>query len=191
MSKVECFSPITEVYCDGGEVGPMIARSFAFGVGMLVAATQFPLCAAEPQNSIVITGQTNTPVHFGIEELAGLPAIQVKTAFHTDRGTNTAFFEGPLLWTVLQKVGAIDPDKHREQVSQTVIITGRDGYRAVLAIGEISPEFEAKQVILAERMDGKSLDADHLRVVVPLDKRGGRSVRDVARIEVLLPSESK
>ena len=60
----------------------------------------------------------------------------------------------------------------------------RDGYHAVLAVGEIAPEFEAKQVILSERMDGKPLDADHLRVVVPLDKRGSRSVRDVVRIEV-------
>lgn len=170
----------------------MIARRFAFGVGMLVAASALsPLCAAEPQSGVMIAGQANTPVHFGIEELAALPAIQINTAFLTDRGTHPASFEGPLLWTVLQKAGAIDPDKHREQVSQTVMITGRDGYRAVLAVGEIAPEFEGKQIILAEKMDGKPLDADHLRVVVPLDKRGGRSVRDVTRIEVLSSSEPK
>lgn len=167
----------------------MITR---LGVGMLVAAAALsPLRAAEPQSGIVIAGQANTAVHFGIEELAGLPAIQVTTAFLTERGTRAASFDGPLLWTVLQKAGAIDPDKHREQVSQTIVVTGRDGYRAALAVGEIAPEFEGKQVILAEQMDGKPLDADHLRVVVPLDKRGGRSVRDVARIEVLTPSESK
>jgi hypothetical protein len=61
----------------------------------------------------------------------------------------------------------------------------------VLAHGEIAPEFEAKQVILAERMDGKSLDAYHLRVVVPLDKRGGRSVWDMTHIEVTAPSVSQ
>jgi hypothetical protein len=95
------------------------------------------------------------------------------------------------LWTVLQKAGVIDPALHREQVSQSVVIVGRDGYRAVLAVGEIAPEFEGKQVILAERIDGQPLDAEHLRVVVPLDKRGGRSVRDVARIEVTAPSLSQ
>jgi len=67
------------------------------------------------------------------------------------------------------------------------VILGRDGYRAVLALAEIAPEFEAKQVILADHIDGKPLDADHLRVVVPLDKRGGRSVGDVVRIEVTTP----
>jgi hypothetical protein len=77
---------------------------------------------------------------------------------------------------------------HREQVSQTVLILGRDGYRAVLALGEIAPEFEGEQVILAaERMDDQPLDAEQLRIIVPLDKRGGRSVREVARIEVSMP----
>jgi len=94
------------------------------------------------------------------------------------------FFEGPLLWTVLEKAGVIDLAKRRDRVSQTIMIVGRDGYHAVLALAEIAPEFEAKQVILVERMDGTPLDADHLRMVVPLDKRGGRSVRDVVRIEV-------
>ena len=169
----------------------MIARGFVLGMGVLVGAALIPLCAAEPQSGVMIAGQANTPVHIGVEELAGLPAIQVNTAFLTDHATHPASFQGPLLWTVLQKAGAIDPDKHREQVSQTVVITGRDGYRSVLAVGEIAPEFEGKQIILAEKMDGKPLDADHLRVVVPLDKRGGRSVRDVMRIEVLSSSEPK
>jgi hypothetical protein len=42
-------------------------------------------------------------------------------------------------------------------------------------------------VILAERMDDQPLDAEQLRIIVPLDKRGGRSVREVARIEVSTP----
>ena len=102
-------------------------------------------------------------------------------------GTHSASFEGPLLWTVLQKAGVVDPAMHREQASESVVILGRDGYRAVLALGEIAPEFEGKQVILAERMDDQPLDAEQLRIIVPLDKRGGRSVREVARIEVSTP----
>jgi hypothetical protein len=38
-----------------------------------------------------------------------------------------------------------------------IVILGRDGYRAVLALGEIAPEFGAKQVILAERMASRSM----------------------------------
>jgi hypothetical protein len=59
----------------------------------------------------------------------------------------------------------------------------------VLALAELAPEFEGKQVILAQQMNGKPLGNGHLRVVVPADKRGGRSVRDIARIGVeTLPS---
>jgi len=90
-----------------------------------------------------------------------------------------------------RRFGATTDHANPDQVSQTIMILGRDGYRAVLALGEIAPEFEAKRVILAERIDGKPLDADHLRVVVPLDERGGRSVRDVARIEVTAPSSAE
>jgi hypothetical protein len=51
------------------------------------------------------------------------------------------------------------------------------------------PNFEGKQIILAQQMDGKPLGNGHLRVAVPADKRGGRSVRDIACIEVkTLPS---
>jgi hypothetical protein len=72
-------------------------------------------------------------------------------------------------------------------VSQIVVITGRDGYRAVLGVGELAPEFENKPMMLADKMDGKPVGAGHLRVVVPLDKHGGRSVRDVVGIEVVTP----
>jgi DMSO/TMAO reductase YedYZ molybdopterin-dependent catalytic subunit len=137
---------------------------------------------------ITITGPSREPVTLSAEELSRLPMTQVNVAFLTEHGTHSAAFEGPLLWTVLQDAGALDPTRHNEQVSQTVAVVGRDGYRAVLAVGEIAPEFEGKQIIVAERMDGKPLDAGHLRVVVPLDKRGGRSVRDIVRIEVSAPS---
>jgi DMSO/TMAO reductase YedYZ molybdopterin-dependent catalytic subunit len=153
-------------------------------LAMLVGTAIAPLDAAEPQPAIIIAGPSHPPVNLSIEELARLPTTQVNTAFLGEQDTHPVSFEGPLLWTVLQKAGVVDPAKHRDQVSQSIVILGRDGYRAVLGLGEIAPEFEGKQVIVAERMDGKPLDAEHLRVVVPLDKRGGRSVREVTRIEV-------
>jgi DMSO/TMAO reductase YedYZ molybdopterin-dependent catalytic subunit len=163
-------------------------RTLAASAMLVMAAATAPSDAAEPQTGIPVVGPSKLPVNLSLRELAELPTTQVQTNFLTEDGRHAATFDGPLLWTVLQKVGVINPAKHREQVSQAIIILGRDGYRAILALGEIAPEFEGKQVILAEQMDGKPLDAEHLRVVVPVDKRGGRSVRDVARIEVATPS---
>ena len=66
--------------------------------------------------------------------------------------------------------------------SQQVIVTGQDGYSATIGMGEIDPEFENKQVILATERDGKAIDIP--RLAIPGDKRAGRSVRDVASIVV-------
>jgi DMSO/TMAO reductase YedYZ molybdopterin-dependent catalytic subunit len=164
----------------------MLRRRISLAL-MLGAFAVAPLRAAEPPPPLVIAGPAHTAANITMAELAQLPMIQVNVSFLTERGTRSASFEGPLLWSVLERAGVMDPAKHGQQVSQTVMIEGRDGYRAVLALGEIAPEFEGKQVILAQRMDGQLLDPDHLRVVVPLDKRGGRSVRDVTRIEVSAP----
>ena len=152
----------------------------------LYVAVVAPLDAAEPAPPapIIVSSPSHAAVRLAVQDLAGLPAAQADVAFLTEHGEHRASFEGPLLWAVLQKVGAVDPARPREQVSRSVVITGRDGYWAVLALAEIAPEFEGKQVLLAERMDGHALGEGHLRVVVPLDKRGGRSVRDVSQIEV-------
>jgi hypothetical protein len=72
----------------------------------------------------------------------------------------------------------------RARLRRTIMVTGRDGYTAVLALAEIDPEFEGKQVVLAYRRDGKPIDGNALRLVVPGDRRSGRSVRDVVRIDL-------
>jgi DMSO/TMAO reductase YedYZ molybdopterin-dependent catalytic subunit len=164
----------------------LIQRVSLASAMILYVAVIAPLYAAEPEPParIIVTSPSHAAVRLTIEDFARLPTVKIDLAFLTEHGERRASFEGPLLWTVLQKAGAVDPARHREQVSRTVVVIGTDGYRAVLALGEIAPEFEGKQVILAERMDGQPLGAGHLRLVVPLDKRGGRSVRDVAHIEV-------
>ena len=100
------------------------------------------------------------------------------------QGENGRHFEGPLLWTVLDRAAAVNAPRFHDHVRQTVLLTGRDGYTAVLALGEIAPEFENKQIVIAVRLDGQPLGPDHLRIVVPGDKRGGRGVHDLVRVTV-------
>ncbi len=167
----------------------LIPRALLASATVLYVVVVAPLYAAEPEPPapIIVASPLHAAVKLAIEDLARLPTVKIDVAFLTEHGERRASFEGPPLWIVLEKAGAVDPALHREQVSRAVVIIGTDGYRAVLALGEIAPEFEGKQVILAERMDGQPLGAGHLRIVVPLDKRGGRSVRDVAHIEVTAP----
>lgn len=66
-----------------------------------------------------------------------------------------------------------------------VEVAGSDDYVIAVAMGEIEPNLEAKQILVAYLRDGKPVDpAGSVRVVVPGDKHGARSVRDVTRITV-------
>jgi DMSO/TMAO reductase YedYZ molybdopterin-dependent catalytic subunit len=96
-----------------------------------------------------------------------------------------AAFSGPLLWAVLQAGGTVGGKMSNAVVREYAVVTGADGYRAVVALGEVSPAFEGKAVILATQMDGKTLGPGHDRLVVPGEQRGGRSVRDVVSIAVV------
>jgi DMSO/TMAO reductase YedYZ molybdopterin-dependent catalytic subunit len=138
-----------------------------------------------PADAVTVTGPGGTAARIGADALAALPRVSTTVAYETDAGPRRVAFEGPLLWDVLVKAGAVDPAAPRKQVRQIVLLEGRDRYTAALALGELAPDFEGKQVILADRMDGAALPPEHWRIVVPGDRRGGRNVRDVARIAVL------
>lgn len=112
-----------------------------------------------------------------------LPAIEQQVSFLTGHGSEQAAYTGALLWSVLERAEMLRGDP-QARLRHTIMVTGRDGYVAVLALAEIDPEFEGKQVLLAYRRDGQPLDGHALRLVVPGDRRGGRSVRDVVRIDL-------
>jgi hypothetical protein len=112
-----------------------------------------------------------------------LPAIEEKVSFLTGRGPEQASYTGALLWSVLAEAEMLGGDR-RARLRRTIMVTGRDGYTAVLALAEIDPEFEGKRALLAYRRDGQPIEGHSLRLVVPGDRHGGRSVRDVVRIEL-------
>lgn len=95
-----------------------------------------------------------------------------------------AEFSGPLLWDVLTASGVLEGVKPSDQVRLAVRVTGADGYAAVLAVGEIAPAFGGRPVQIADHADGQPIPDHGLRLVVPGDRHGGRSVRDVVRIDV-------
>ena len=131
--------------------------------------------------SIAQTGGVTITAADGHAATLTLPALQaLPSATASLKGSNGAdiAFAGPTLWSVLGSAGAIDPDVHHH-VRQVVIATGRDGYAATLALGEIDPEFEGKAVVLALDAAGGTL-----RIVVPGDKRLARDVRDVVSLTV-------
>lgn len=118
-----------------------------------------------------------------LAQLRALPATNMTVSFQGEHGQEQATYSGALLWTVLEHAGMIDPAPPRDHVRQVVTVTGVDGYKSVLALAEIDPSFEGKAVLLADVRNGTPIQ-DHPRLIVPGDRRGGRSVRDVVSIAV-------
>jgi DMSO/TMAO reductase YedYZ molybdopterin-dependent catalytic subunit len=102
----------------------------------------------------------------------------------TGHGEQQNEWSGPLLWDVLVDSGAVDPSRPADQVHRAVRVTGADGYTAVIALAEIAPQFASRPIQIADRMNGAPLPPPGLRLVVPGDRRGGRSVRDIVRIDI-------
>jgi hypothetical protein len=132
----------------------------------------------------VIESTGHAPYTLSDAELAALPPTEVLASFIGEHGQERAKYRGALVWSVLERAGAVDPNTPRPHVRQIVTATGQDGYTAVLALAEIDPAFEGKTVILAFEREGASLGAGHARLIVLGDQRGGRSVRDVVRLAV-------
>jgi Oxidoreductase molybdopterin binding domain len=118
------------------------------------------------------------------ERLAALAPITQRIGFMTGRGEQQNEWTGPLLWDVLAAAGVIDPAKPAEAVRLAVRITGADGYTAVVALAERAPQFAGRPIQLADHLNGAPIPDQGLRLIVPGDRLGGRSVRDVVRIDV-------
>ena len=171
-----------------------LARNLA--LALFVIAAQ-PVRAEMPARETGTAGQSATSVPLGslaigndpalilpAEKLAALPCRTVSTKQTGKDGERTNTWNGPLLWDILVLAAAVDPSKHGDHSHLVLYATGRDGYVATVALAELSPDFENKSVIVSDRMNDVPLPDHALRLIVPDDRRAGRSVRDLVRVVV-------
>jgi len=115
-------------------------------------------------------------------------AIAPRSHYRCDIRDWTGQQIGPLYgrpaMALLEKAEPIDEPGKNANLRRTLLITGRDGYTVALAVGEIDPHYEGKQVIVAYSGGDPPASMTFLRLVVPGDVHGGRSVRDIATIEL-------
>lgn len=161
----------------------MRVRSFAAAALTAASLTLAASHAALAKQNIVVATSVEQSHDIDPAMIEQLPTVEEKVSFLGGHGPEQASYTGALLWSVLNHAEMLGGDR-RARLRRTVLVTGRDGYTAVLALAEIDPEFEGKQVLLAYRRDGQPIEGHTLRLVVPSDRHGGRSVRDVVRIDV-------
>lgn len=153
-----------------------------------LAAVLLLVASAAQAQTVSLQPATGPATEMTADALRALPQAEATLTFGNPPAPHR--FQGPLLWTVLTQSHLVDPAAHAGTVRETLQIRGSDHYTAVIAMGELSPEFEGKQAVLALTEDGKALAMP--RAVIPGDHRGGRGVHDVVALTVTeLPKAAK
>jgi hypothetical protein len=117
-------------------------------------------------------------------QISNLPHVMVKVLDHDA----PAQFEGASLASLLSTAGVQLGDKLRgPRMTEVLLVEAADSYRVVFALAEVDPAFSERAIILADKRDGKPLDAKEgpLRIIAPGDKRPARWVRQVIALRLI------
>lgn len=122
--------------------------------------------------------------------LAQLRALPLQEMSIVERDGGSATYQGAWLGDVLD-LGCDSTaklDKHGV-LRAAVKVIGSDGFVAVVALAEAVPDYRERPVMLAWSREGKPLSDRHgpLQLVLADDRRPGRNVRQVSRLEVISP----
>jgi hypothetical protein len=136
--------------------------------------------AAQTLQIITADGQSTT---LTAVQIAALPHVTVNAKDHDV----PAQFGGVPLATLLSNAGVQLGDKLRgPRLTEVLTVEATDGYKVVFALAEVDPAFATREIILADKRDGKPLDVKEgpLRIVAPGDKRPARWVRQVIGLKL-------
>jgi len=140
---------------------------------------------------VELGGLLDHPARFDSAALARFPVTELMMADGHGASSDSARYRGALLWELIRQAGPqTDSARKSDLLRHYLVVTGSDGYQVTLSVGELLPDYGAKPVLLAWIRNGQPLDSGHgmAQLLVPGDRRGGRSVHNVARIEFRAPS---
>jgi hypothetical protein len=142
--------------------------------------------------TIHISGPSVTPTEISAADLAAMPRLSVDV--QNSHNGQTEHYEGVRISDLLAKAGAPLGDKLRGRAMATYVrALASDGYSVVYSLAELDPAFHDNQIIVADRMNGKPLEAKEgpFKAVVPGDKRPARWIRMLVELKVENASPSE
>jgi hypothetical protein len=150
---------------------------------LFLACLAGPVASAQAQ-SFTVTGTDGHATTISAAQMAGATHVSVNV---DDHGT-PAKFEGVPLSVVLTMAGIQLGDSLRgARMAEVLLVSASDGYKVAFALSEVDPAFAVREIILADKRDGKPLDAREgpFRVIAPGDKRPARWIRQVTEMKVV------
>ena len=133
--------------------------------------------------SLEITRADGTSTSLTAAQIAALPHVTINTKDHD----TPAQFGGVTLAEMLKLAGVETGKMKGPQMTQALLVEAADGYKVVFALAELDPDFSDRQIILADKRDGKPLDDKQgpWRIVAPGDKRPARWIRQVTSCKII------
>jgi hypothetical protein len=158
---------------------------FFFSASTALFAQQGTATASAKDALTLLTDSDHKSVVLSAAELKAVSHITV--TIHNVHTNADETYSGVRVSDLLAKLGVpLGNDLRGKGLANYIVATGSDGYKAVLALGEVDPSFHPGEVLVADTMDGKPLDAHSgpFKLVVTEDKRPARSVRNLISIEL-------
>jgi hypothetical protein len=138
-----------------------------------------------------LSGAVADPTIVSPETLAALNQSTTETATYLAGSSPvTDTYTGVSLWTLIQDAGLLtSPAIKNDLLGFAVVATGSDGYRAVISLGEIAPNFGNQQDLVAYADTAGQLGPGGkdgaLRLIVPGDVAGGRYVSNLVSLQII------
>ncbi len=153
---------------------------------LLLAGVVAPRAQDRPHTgTLVVVAAPAPPLTLAPADLLKMPRTTITVKQPDGRGVT---HEGVLVAEVLKRVGApLGKALRGDAMATYVVASATDGYRVVFSLAELDPEFSGSEIMIVDRTNGQPLLADQgpMRLVVPKDLPGARSMRMLERIEVV------
>ncbi len=161
-------------------------------IGAAVLCAALAACGGSTQwTPFTIGGEVAQPRRVSEAGFAPVPLVRQDVEFSSAGAVQAHAYVGASLWGLLEQAQVqVDPAVKNDLLDKVVVATGSDGYRAVFALGELSPDFGNRGSVVAyeEIVRGETVATDPdtvtARVTAPGDVKGGRYVALLARIDV-------
>lgn len=156
-------------------------------IALKIAPNSGPIAVYPPvKDSLLVSA---SPYHDDVSlkpaEFRALPHTTITV--HNSHSNAEETYSGVPLADLMTKFGApLGKELHGSALALYILATGSDGYAVVLSLAEIDPSFHPGDVMVADGMDGKALDAKSgpFKLVVSQDKRPARCVRNLISLQL-------
>ena len=152
------------------------------GAGLAIMLLWAPALLSQSLQIISAEGKTTS---LTAAQIAAAPHVTVNVHDHD----TPAEFEGVPVSALLSLAGiSLGASMHGPRFTEVMLVEAADGYRVAFALAEVDPDFATREIILADKRDGKPLDAKQgpFRIVAPGDKRPARWVRQVTTLRIIV-----